>query len=324
MDWNKKEDVLKAIKSNGENLQFITNDKLKNDREIIYKAIKNTGKALKYVPNKFKDDDEIVEEAVKRCGSSIKFASFRLLNNKEIVLKAVSNEGEALQYLPKELRDNKLIVYQAVLNDPASFKFASDKLRDDKEFIKILFLKYKIQLENYCKEANLSEKEIRNIFKDVEIFKNLVRSKLRSNKKFIMEILEIYPYSYSELKASYKKDKEIINIAVEQEGMNLLYLPKDLKADIEFLIKSINLNKHTFTGNILSYIPEKMKVEILNNVKKNLDYLNKTNKMAFSINYKSKLFSISNLKYIASIYNIDLVKLMFEEVNYPIDKLLIE
>ena len=47
IDWNSKDEVMKAVQQNGMNLQYAS-EKLRGDKDIVFSAVKSDGMALEF------------------------------------------------------------------------------------------------------------------------------------------------------------------------------------------------------------------------------------------------------------------------------------
>ena len=129
-----KELVLKAVKYNGEVLEYISID-LQKDKEIVLKGVEQNGMSLAFIDIDLQNDKEIVLAAVKQNGNALCYASSYLQNDKEIVLIAVKRYGYALQYASSNLQDDNEVVIAAVKQYRNALKFASINLQNDKYII---------------------------------------------------------------------------------------------------------------------------------------------------------------------------------------------
>ena len=60
IDWNDKEEILKAVNQNGRYLEYASNE-LKNDKEVVLVAVNKKGWALQYASNELQKDMDILK-----------------------------------------------------------------------------------------------------------------------------------------------------------------------------------------------------------------------------------------------------------------------
>ena len=131
---NDYELILKAVKKNGDVLQFASDD-LKNNYNIVMEAVKQNGNTLKYASDDLKNNENIVIEAVKKHGKALRYASDKLKSNYSIVMEAVRQDGYALQYASNELKNTYDIVMEAVKEYSYALEHASDDLKNNYDIV---------------------------------------------------------------------------------------------------------------------------------------------------------------------------------------------
>ena len=114
-DWNNKEEVLEAVREDGDALQYASED-LKADKEVVLAAVNNWGSALQYASKELRADREVVLVALSTDELIIGGDSWGL--DKEWVL-VENNRGSALEYASEELK-----------NDPEFMKEVEQYLTD--------------------------------------------------------------------------------------------------------------------------------------------------------------------------------------------------
>ena len=107
-----------------------------NDKEEVLAAVKNNGNNLANASEALKADKEVVLAAVNNWGSALEYASKGLRADKEVVLAAVINNGPALQYASDELKADKEVVLVAVKQEYYAHRYTSEELKNDPEFMK--------------------------------------------------------------------------------------------------------------------------------------------------------------------------------------------
>ena len=118
--WNpnvSKETQLKAVKENGNTIQYILNP----DRELQLVAVKRYGSAIQYISN---PDRELQLEAVKQSGYAIQFIENP---DRELQLEAVKRYGSAIQFIENPDRELQL---EAVKEDGLAIQYISNPDRE--------------------------------------------------------------------------------------------------------------------------------------------------------------------------------------------------
>ena len=161
------------------------------NNDLISAAVKNNPKALQFVPEIYKsdydlilrlfDENKFLAPLMKEYGFLNSFDYSSLItkyNSRNLFSELAKKNGGILEYLPDGYRNDRLIVFEAFKKYNGSFEFASDLLKKDSDFIKEL---NKIAIES-------------DFFNQIDI-------SLRSNKQYILELLEQNPSIYkSEIK----------------------------------------------------------------------------------------------------------------------------
>ena len=109
---NSIEKAVEVVKNNAYNYYYL-NDKLKNDKMIIWKGLQQDGWILKYASNEIKDNILFVLEAVKDTPEAIEFATQRIQDiaknsqDAETNLKAYIKSEKLMHYINKELQEKQ-------------------------------------------------------------------------------------------------------------------------------------------------------------------------------------------------------------------------
>jgi hypothetical protein len=193
---------------------------LQNEKKIILKVVRENGLALQFAEPKLTNDEDIVAAAVGNNGMSLQFVGNAikeiLVNDKQIMISIIQNNGLTLQFACSEVKSNKETVLIAVKNDGLSLKYANDSLKEDPTII-MEAIKQNIDSFKYC-----------HLLENEEIFKYL----FQNNYKFP-----------SWISPKIKNNKEIMLIAVTQNGMVLEFLKDDFKKDRDIVRASIKQNR---------------------------------------------------------------------------------
>ena len=108
IDWNKKEEVLAAVKKDGDAL-LNASCTLRADRDIVMEAVQESGYALQYASLTLRADRDIVMAAVQEKGYVLQYASDTLRADRDIVMAAVKENSFARPYASYKLQNDIII-----------------------------------------------------------------------------------------------------------------------------------------------------------------------------------------------------------------------
>ena len=217
---------------------------LKDDREFCLTAVKSDGANIQYVSERLLKDIELVEEAfINSRGLNLFVQDHRLgvfSDNKEFILKLIKNGAAPLDYVSNNLKDDIDIVISAVANNGSQLKFASDRLKDNQQII----LK---AIEN---DSKYFEYASNNLKSNVEFISNVIintkyyiRSRtspilIKENPddyKFVPNLEYIFKYCSEQILSN----KELMILAVKQEGSLIAFASEVLKLDKEIVLTAL-------------------------------------------------------------------------------------
>jgi hypothetical protein len=211
--------LILSIKNNGLKYSDIP-DVFKNDREIKKIAVENRPNALIFMTS----EDKIINDyELMKIGLNRYFTAFEYLEDEFKTLRifkyAVELNGCAIEYAPKEIKKNRDLIVAAVRNTPRSLEFLTheDKIINDYELIKIALNK------NVAVFKHLGDE-----FKTLELFKYAVTINGCAIKYAPKEI---------------KKNRDLIEAAVENNPLAINYVCKPLRTDIK-IIEIYNNNSY--------------------------------------------------------------------------------
>lgn len=132
MDWNNKEEVLRAF-DHGLDQLWLASETLRDDIDVVTAAIKNNGSSLIDASDRLRDDKELTLLAIEHedIQRVLEFASDRLKNDPDVVLAAVANDGEAIINASASLQASKDFIQEAITTNPDVYEFIDDKLKND-------------------------------------------------------------------------------------------------------------------------------------------------------------------------------------------------
>lgn len=311
MDWSNKQEIFNIIKQNEDILKYAP-EHIKNDRIFALSVAKINPKGLKYLSYKFFDDVDVMLEAIKKEGPIFDNASQRLKDDYNFTIKAIKQNGEVFEFISPKFKEDKDLILISILNDPYSFRYIPEDIRKNEEFILEVLIKYRKHIEKFLKNHYISIEQLGEMAKNEELCRNMIPYKLR-NEEFIIKVIKAYPYIYAELGARYKKKYIITKTALEEDGLNFLFIPKEYKNDRKFIIECLFNNKGSIKGDILDYIHEDLKSKIIKKVKVETDKIIKEKNLMFYFNKNFKDFkTIKSLKNILNLYGIKIEKFIEE------------
>ncbi len=329
---NDREIALMTAKINPKGLKYISK-KLQDDEEVIMEGIRRYGPALEFASERLKANRDIVLRAVQSDGEALKYTILELKSDKEIIWNGILSNSICFRYIPKNMQLDKEFIIEILSkyrvhmeeylksNKKLSNKHLVDiiknsgllknvvphKIRNEELMLEVI----KVHMEEYLKSnKKLSNKHLVDIIKNSGLLKNVVPHKIR-NEELMLEVIKTYPYIYGEIGQPYKKSYIINRTAVEEDGFNYLFLPKEYRENKDFIIDVIFHNKGSIRGDILDYIPVNLKEEIINKVLGIIDRIVKEKKLLFSLNKNFKgLEEIQSLKNILELYSINYKELL--------------
>jgi hypothetical protein len=272
-----KEIILEAVKQAGNLIEFAGN--FKEDKEVVIAAVTNDGSAIEFTSEDFSNDKEIAIISVRNgawnsIGNKIK-------HDKDFIISAFKeNEYYFFQELNEELRHDKDII-EAAFQFVIEFVKNRNYFRDIEDFVKLLKLNKEqcrkllevneksLQLfgddkELVLEEMNRNGKNLSyvsyNLCKDKDVVRAAIKNggslimagdDLKSDKEFVLEMIELDVSQIIEAHANIRNDREIM---FKIAGINGYYAAvcatPTLKADKEFMLEAF---KHGATQNELTW-----------------------------------------------------------------------
>ena len=186
------------------------NEKLKNDKEVIYCAVKNYWDGFTLASKNLKDSNKLASTAIQLSPNSFQFLSKSLRANEELALKALTRSQEC-----------RLNYHQMNFN---IFKMLSDDLKKSSSFIKkALCINPKIYF-------HLDVKLKKN--KDVILTALNNADKTEDSYKLINDIFQDIP-------TSMRNDRDIALKAIKLDGNYLRYTNIKLRSDPSIVYKAV-------------------------------------------------------------------------------------
>ena len=218
---NNKEFVLSGVNIYWGVLKYATR-KIQSNIEVVATALGKSLKAFEYV-NIPKSDRDYMLALIKMQALGLKFAAEELRKDKEIVLTAVTQNGKALKFASAELQKDKEVVLAAVNQNGKALKFVSAELRKDQEVVLAAVT------QNW--KAVMFAKDLMS-----DIFKGEV------SKEFTRKIIFILVQNWGSIinyVPELQSDREIVYMAVNQNGWALSYASRKLRNDPEIVLAAV-------------------------------------------------------------------------------------
>jgi hypothetical protein len=292
------------------NLEYVTSEELKNDKEILKIAVSGHSQALHWVPEKWRSDKDLLDIILsKEVTATYSFEHFSLeyRDNEDIAKKVINDDAGCFQYLSERLRDNREIALSAVKNRGIYLEYASLRLRDDKEFVKIALkndtwstlrsvsdrLKNDIEIVLACVLIdNRTLQDFADEFKDNErVIEECMKKRKSdwSDKMFIQGAAYQYfsdrfktnreialhmslgtDFNLGSAPENFRKDREIVKNAVKESANNFEHIGSELLKNCSYLKELYNLN-----DGILSYMNEDLKAQLFTTKVQSIEHFGK-------------------------------------------------
>ncbi len=193
----------------GEELNFKTQSDVDAafENQIVNIALSNNGVALKFMRDVYKKNPETVLKAIKNSnGHALFYADYDLKTNREFMLEAVKICGAALNYSMENFINER--------------EFQIEASKTDKHFL------YN-RMNNDLKEK---------LSKDREIVLNTIKAPSRGTPFFALDYVH----------KSLRSDREIVKIAVNNDGKNLMGADPIFLSDKEIVLLALKTCGHIF------------------------------------------------------------------------------
>jgi hypothetical protein len=214
-----KQTVLKILKDNPDNLEFLSPD-LRNDREVIMSVISmpENGYYFKYASAKLRDDEELARLSLRINTSTFESLSERLRSKKDFVRDVVEKSGYELNFASAILKDDPEIVKIAAIQYPPILMQISPRFREDDKFM-----------------ISIIESNANAI--------TAASAKLKDDKNFaIKSLLTTHSVAILEyLSERLRDDEDVVEMAVRKNQSNLLYTSERIRGDKKIALKLITL-----------------------------------------------------------------------------------
>jgi hypothetical protein len=279
-----------------------------SEKAKYIEALKQDFNTLKTVPKEYLADKDIVKGAFDRNWFEyieyfggypdifLSLENFKLVDatlryNKDFVKELIPLcSGYLFSYLPKALREDKNLFLFALSHVGSDYVFSNLRNNCQEEGERwdemgIIDVEYNLRLE--IEKKSITEKVGENLLKDLESIDKVLDSEpasfcnvstlFYSNREVALKAVSKGCYNYTYLSDELKLDKKIIKVALEANGIELLfddaahwsnlenyvirYIPRAIMNDKSFCLEIIKDSEKRFRAPVhfLKFCPDSMK-----------------------------------------------------------------
>jgi hypothetical protein len=247
--WDHKESVLRTVKNVSGLLLQHAQSWLKNERDVVLAAVSNNGIALKYASNYLRNDKDIAMVACQNNGWALQFYNFR--GDRDVVIEACRQNSLAIIFADHSfMADEELLQLGSMKR--AEDEEDEDEDEDDNGKKKTPFMKYydivlkavrhdgntirfihpsfisdpskKEEYMNICRAAVTSPCLSYGGGKGFGTCLRFCTEEMRNNKELVLAAVEYDGRSLAHASLRLQSDRQIIEVALEQNGMALQYV----------------------------------------------------------------------------------------------------
>ena len=282
--------------------------KLRNNEKFVLPIVSNRANQFKFVSKKLRATESVVIAAISNRGYQLCYANKILKSNPRIVLLAVKNNLDALKYADYSLTNNYNFMLETIKLYDNCYIYASERLQ-----MNYVFNIAAVQINGnvYLLLNNIMKQKIKIIFEAIKNqYKiiNYINKELLLDRQFYIKLLTINPKIICDVPDIYKDDFEIFTLAINIDGVNIMYASDNLKDNDELGYLAVTNTGYSirFLSDRLKYSYSFMKISLTDDAK-NIIYLTNIEdieliKMAIASNthkyvniymYLSNLFKIN-------------------------------
>ncbi|KAG2375391.1 hypothetical protein C9374_010014 [Naegleria lovaniensis] len=234
---------------------------LKQDKEFVLKALDYVDISLKELSSELHYDYDIVLKAVQRDPTNYVYIPHQLKSNKILVLEMIRNAYKLKKPMSGLLSNKSFIeifeknviplhrsdcdvVELAIRQDPRALSYASESLKKNKPFIMLA-----LSISSLCiayaaldltHDRDVCLLALRNAGPNKHIILRHINSLLYFDEDFLKECVTIdgLTLSYAPT-VEMTKNKEIVRMALKQNGLALQYAHSSLRDDEEMVREAI-------------------------------------------------------------------------------------
>ena len=243
---------------------MVASNRLRDDEEFMREILYYNSYEMQFASKRLRDDEEFVRKTFSRSEIYFKEISDRLKDNDEFVKFAVSKNGDNFRHISYRLRSNFDIFMIAFncqnIKSNRILYYTTYEFKNNREYmLKIIELDNQYIID-YLPEHFKSDKEMMS--GSIKIYPENIKkfsNELLQDKEFIKEIITINSLCYVYLKNSSDLfyDKDIILLALKQDGMLLQIIPDEFTQIYEYILIAVKQN-----GKALEFAPYEFKKDL--------------------------------------------------------------
>ena len=278
------------------NLEHVTSEELKNDKEILKLAVSGHRQALHWVPEKYRsdkdlldiilskevtatysfehfpfeyrDNEEVARKVLNDDANCFEHLSERLRNKKEIALIAVAKSGDALGVMPESMLDDKEVVLSALASDGWRYvEKISERLKNDLDVVIAAVLSDNRSLDEFSDDFKDNETVIKACLKGGGSAYKYFSERFKNDRNISLQMSSQWNFDLSYAPYNFRIDKEIVKNAVKESAKNFEHIGSELLKDFDYLKELFSLN-----DGILSYMNEDLKAQLFTNKVQSIEH----------------------------------------------------
>eukprot|EP01080_Neovahlkampfia_damariscottae_P005756 gene5756-9577_t len=227
MEEDEKQSILKLVKINGWNLEFVSK-KFQNDFDVVLTAVNNEGRSLKFSSEKLKNNRKIVIEAIRNDPRSILYASLNLQSDREIALSVVSRNGLTLDFL-NEFKGDEEVLLEAIKQNPIAFLYSRKKIQKKLPFLR--------------KVCSISGGLVQYMNEKFRVDKELGMNVVKNNVEIAKKALGKEPNAIEHVPFEIENYEELVLETLKVDSSMIHYIKNEkLLNNKEFILKTIGID----------------------------------------------------------------------------------
>ena len=266
------------------------NEKLKNDKEVIYCAVKNYWDGFTLASKNLRDSKKLASAAIQLSPNSFQFLSKSLRMNEKLALQALTRSQECrvnnhrincniFKMLPGDLKISPSFIKKALCIDPKMYSVLNVKLKKNKEII--------------LTALSNANKVLYNSKLTYDVFESIPKN-MRNDSDIVHKAIELDGSYLRYTNQEWRSDPSIVFMAVKSRPDIIAWAADSLKKDKKFILSIVEYKKSTAIFDNLQY-------EYSSKTEENKKFLNKVFAIAPDIIDRIDM-ELSNKQVIKAIY----------------------
>ena len=236
---------------------------------IVLKAIKQNHQAYRFMHKSFWRNQDICTELLSKDGLLLEFVDGQLKDRDRLVKLAIMQNGEALKFAPQAFRRDHGVVSMALNNKPSAWKYMDSSLLKHRDLALRVLKEDGLQLaileEKFRRDPNMVAVAIDQNYRAF----HSMDSELWKNQMVVTGLVKKYGLALEFVDPELRTQRDLVKLALKQNGLALEFLPAELKADRNLVLTAVRSN-----GESLKFAHNKLRGDldlILEAAKGNLD-----------------------------------------------------